>query len=296
LPERHYCRSDDKAAALKVNRHGVLLFAVCVSFTYGLVEACVGWYGHSLALISDAGHMFTDAFALLLAWFATWFSQRPPSKRHTYGFARIEVLAAALNALFMLAIILWIFIEAFERLFHPEAVAGGSVFIVALIGLVLNLVIAFGLSADQGEGDLNTRSALVHVMGDLWGSVGALASGGIIMLTDWTIVDPILSVLISCLVLYSVWSLLKESFLVLMEGVPGHIDLGDIEAALLAEPSIASVTDLHVWNLSSGYIALSAHIAIDALESWPQLCGCIEQMLKTQFKIGHVTIQPEVHS
>ncbi len=274
-----------------------LAFALFITLGYSFVEAAVGYWSGSLALLSDAGHMLTDATALLLALLAGYFMRRPPSKRHSYGFARIEVVTAVINALFMLLVIAAIVYEAIERLHYPTDVDGSSVFIVATIGLLINLLVAFKLSgASHGHGhtNLNTRAALVHVIGDLLGSVAAILAGGIIYFTGWMPIDPILSMVICIIVIRSVYHLLKESFLVLMEGVPEHIDLREINKFLGGLSNIIDVSDLHVWNLSSGYIALTAHVKIKNLAAWPAVLQEAKSGLLNHYGIEHITIQAEM--
>lgn len=274
-----------------------LAFALFITLGYSVVEAVVGYWSGSLALLSDAGHMLTDATALLLAFLAGLFMRRPPSKRHSYGFARIEVVTAVINALFMLLVIAAIVYEAVERLRYPADVDGSSVFIVATIGLLINLLVAFKLSsASHGHGhtNLNTRAALVHVIGDLLGSVAAILAGGIIYFTGWMPIDPILSMVICIIVIRSVYQLLKESFLVLMEGVPEHIDLREINKFLNSLSHVIDVSDLHVWNLSSGYIALTAHIKLKDLAAWPAVLQEAKSGLSDHYGIEHITIQAEV--
>jgi len=274
-----------------------LTIALFLTISYAFVEAFVGYISGSLALISDAGHMITDAVALLLAWLAGKYMHRPPSKTHTYGLARIEVITALVNAIFMLAVIFGIIYEAIVRIKQHTVVDGASVFIVATIGLFINILVAYMLSkSDHGHGhaNLNTRAALVHVIGDLLGSVAAILAGAIIYLTGWMPIDPILSVVICGIVLTSVYKLLRESFLVLMEGVPNHIDLTEVNNFLKNLAGVTNVSDLHIWNLSSGYVALSAHLKIIDLNAWPQLLTEAEKGLAEKFLVKHITIQPEV--
>jgi cobalt-zinc-cadmium efflux system protein len=274
-----------------------LTFAVLLTFGYGLVEAVVGWQYGSLALLSDAGHMFTDSTALLMAWLAGVFMNRPPSKKHSYGYARIEVITALVNAFFMLCVIAVIVYEAIDRIWHQVDVDGGMVFVVAVIGLFINLIVAFRLSHSgdgHGHANLNTRAALVHVIGDLLGSVAAILAGAIIYFTGWMPIDPILSMVICLIVIRSVYHLLKESFLVLMEGVPEHIDLHEVKIFLTELPEVVAVSDLHIWNLSTGYIALTAHMQITDLNHWPNILKQAQLSLQKEFDIRHITIQPEL--
>lgn len=274
-----------------------LTFALLLTISYAFVEAGFGYISGSLALMSDAGHMLTDAAALLLAWLAGIYMQRPPSKKHSYGFMRIEVITALVNALFMIVVIAAIVYEAIERIWHTTHVDGASVFVVATIGLLINIVVAYILAQSNrghGHANLNTRAALVHVIGDLLGSVAAILAGAIIYLTGWMPIDPILSMVICVIVIRSVYKLLKESFLVLMEGVPEHIDLAEVNKFLSSISNIQRVSDLHVWNLSTGYVALSAHVKINDINAWPQILEQIQVGLDNHFTIKHITIQPEV--
>ncbi len=278
----------------KENQHA-LTFALLLTISYAVVEAVVGWMSGSLALVSDAGHMVTDATALLLAWLAGHFMQKPPSSKHSYGLARLEVITALINAAFMLFIIGAIVYAAIDRMWHVVNIQGGMVFVVAVIGLLINLLVAFKLSHghNHGHSNLNTRAALVHVIGDLLGSVAAIIAGAVIYFTGWMPIDPILSMVICLIIIRSVYHLLKESFLVLMEGVPEHINLKEVQEQLSQIEDVILVNDLHVWNLSSGYVALSAHIKIKKLENWPTILKNACTILNNDFGIRHITIQPE---
>lgn len=270
--------------------------AIILTFSYALVEAIAGWYCGSLALMSDAGHMITDVAALLLAWLAGIFMQKPASKKHSYGFLRLEVVTALVNSVLMIVVIVGIIYEAIDRILHHNAeVQGGMVFIVALIGLVVNFVVIYILHHGEEHTNLNTRAALVHVIGDLLGSVAAILAGIIIYFTGWMIVDPLLSMVICVIVIRSVYELLKESFLVLMEGVPKNVDLHEVKKFIINMPKISGISDLHIWNLSSGYILLTAHIKIDYqdISDWGYLLEQLQHGLVEKFGIEHITIQPE---
>lgn len=273
--------------------HGATLWrALLLTFAFAIVEAVTGWWSGSLALMSDAGHMFSDSSALALAALAAWIAHRPPSARHSYGFARAEVIAALLNSVAMLLVIIWIAVEAVSRLRHPMPVAGVPVMAVAALGLMVNLAVAFVLQ--RGEHNINTRAALLHVMGDLLGSLAALAAGVVIYFTNWTLIDPILSLLVAALILFSSLNLLREALHVLMEGVPLEIDLEEVGQALARQQGVCSVHDLHIWTLSSGKVALSAHMELDNINGWSQLLESTRHMLHERFDIDHVTLQPEV--
>jgi cobalt-zinc-cadmium efflux system protein len=269
-----------------------LLLALALTLSFAFVEAAVGWWSGSLALLGDAGHMVTDAFALGFAALAAWISKRPASKRHSYGFGRADVVAAMVNGLFMLVVVLGIVIEAIERFRDPQPVAGAAVIGVALVGLMINIFVAVILS--RGEQTLNTRAAMLHVIGDLLGSLAALIAGIVIYFTGWTPIDPLLSLFICGLIVLSSLRLLREALHVIMEGVPAHIDLARVGKAMVeADPSVIEVHDLHIWALSSGTIALSAHLEVENLSSWDQLLEQQREMLRQQFGIEHVTLQPE---
>lgn len=266
--------------------------ALLLTFAFAIVEAVTGWWSGSLALMSDAGHMFSDSSALGLAALAAWIAHRPPSARHSYGFARAEVIAALLNSVAMLLVIIWIAVEAVSRLRHPMPVAGGPVMLVAALGLIVNLAVAFVLQRE--EHNINTRAALVHVMGDLLGSLAALAAGVVIYFTNWTLIDPILSLLVAALILFSSLNLLREALHVLMEGVPFEINLEEVGLAIAGQAGVHSVHDLHIWTLSSGKVALSAHMELDDINAWAPLLQTTRNMLHERFDIEHVTLQPEV--
>ena len=270
-----------------------LTWALVLTGGFGIVEAVGGWLAGSLALLSDAGHMFTDTAALGLALFAQWIARRPPSARATYGYARAEVLAAFVNALALMALVVFIVVEAVRRLLVPQPVAGGMVLVIALIGMLVNVVSAWILS--RAGGSLNTRSALLHVLSDLLGSVAAVAVGAVIMFTGWTPIDPILSILVSLLIVRSTWQLLAQSTGVLMEGVPAHLDYEEVGRALTQVAGVSAVHDLHVWQMSSDRAALSAHLLIREPAQWPQPLAAAQRLLAQRFDIDHVTLQPTWH-
>jgi len=257
---------------------------------FAVVEAFSGFWSGSLALLGDAGHMVTDSASLGLAAFAVWLAKRPPSRRHTYGLGRVETLAALLNVVFMIVVIVVLSVAAIHRVLQPTAVNGEAVTAVAIVGLLINVGVAWLLM--HGEQTMNTRGALLHVLGDLLGSVAALVAGAVIMFTGWTPIDPLLSLLISVLVLGSSLRLLREVLRALLEGVPAHLSVNDIGQALAAVPGVSSVHDLHVWTLSSNRIALSAHLLVESFSQWPEVLASARHVLHHQ-GIEHVTLQPE---
>ncbi len=250
-----------------------------------------GWWSGSLALLSDAAHMLTDSSALGLAAGAAWLARRPPSSRHSYGLVRAEVLAALFNSLLMLVLIGFIVHEAIDRFGAPRDIKGSAVIGVAVIGLAINLVVAWVLS--RGEHTLNSRAALLHVLGDALGSVAAITAGIVIVTTGWSPIDPLLSLLVAALILVSALRLLREVVHVLMEGVPLHVQLQDVGHDLAKLDGVLRVHDLHVWTLSSGTIALSAHLEIRNLDDWPGILAAARQAMDSQHGIQHVTLQPE---
>ncbi|HKB83277.1 MAG TPA: cation diffusion facilitator family transporter [Burkholderiales bacterium] len=268
-----------------------LIVALVVTLGYASVEFVAGAAFHSLALMSDAGHMLSDALALGLAAFASWVGSRPAGTRHSYGFARAEIVAAFVNGLAMLVIVVVIAVEAVGRLLDPQPVSGLGVIVVAFFGLLANVLVAFLIG--RGERNLNTRAALIHVVGDLIGSVAAITAGAVIYYTGWQPIDALLSLVIAILILGSTVRLVLDALHVLMEGVPAGLRLEEVGYAIGALAGVRAVHDLHVWNISAGQVALSAHVDLDNLDNWAPLLESARQMLKTRFGIAHVTLQPE---
>jgi cobalt-zinc-cadmium efflux system protein len=278
----------------QVSNQNLLLIALVLTLGFSGVEGAAAYFANSLALISDAGHMVTDAAALGLALLAQIISRRPPSPKHSFGFGRAEALAAFVNSIAMLALVVWIMVEAISRFYEPHQVDGLTVTVVAAIGLLMNIVVAWVLSRDKKS--VNTRAALVHVMGDLLGSIAALIAGIVIQLTGWMPIDAILSILVSLLILKSTISILKESYHFLMEGVPLHIDYLQVGKDLKKVPGVLAVHDLHVWEMTPSFPALIGHIEIAQISEWPEIMARINSMLLSKHGIDHVTLQPEVES
>jgi cobalt-zinc-cadmium efflux system protein len=269
--------------------------ALTVTLGYALVELAGGIWSGSLALASDAGHMFSDALALGLAAGAAWLARRPPGAKHSYGLARAEVIGASLNGLLMLAIIMVLVVQAVQRLLEPREVQAIAVMIIAAIGLVVNGAVAFILSrGGRSAADLNVRGALLHVMGDLLSSIAALLAGAVVYATGWLTIDPILSLVIALLILLTTLRLLRDTLHVLMEGVPSAVDFAEIGAALAGLHGVAVVHDLHVWSIGSDRAALSAHLEIERLDEWPAILNGAQALLRERFGIEHVTLQPEL--
>lgn len=262
-----------------------------LTLAYAAVEAGVGWWAGSLALVADAGHMVNDAAALTLAAVAAWLVRRPASARHSYGFGRAEFLAALVNSLGLLILVAWIAVSAVQRLYHPQPVIGEAVSLAAAVGLAINLLVAWLLS--RGERNLNTRAALLHVLGDLLGSVAALLSGIVIAFTGWTPMDPLLSLGISALIVVSSLRLLREALHGLMEGTPFNIAPEEVGRALATVPGVASVHDLHIWSVASEQVMLSAHLVVRDLRQWETVLEACHTLLAERFAIQHATLQPE---
>ncbi|MFZ1641175.1 MAG: cation diffusion facilitator family transporter [Candidatus Contendobacter sp.] len=269
----------------------VLWLATGLTLIYAGVEAGVGWWAGSLALVADAGHMVNDAAALALAAAAAWLARRPASARHSYGFGRAEFLAALINSLGLLVLVAWITVSAVQRLRDPQPVIGEAVSLAAAAGLAINLLVAWLLS--RGERNLNTRAALLHVLGDLLGSVAALLSGIVIAFTGWMPIDPLLSLGIGALIVASSLRLLREALHGLMEGTPFTLAPEEVGRALATVPGVASVHDLHIWSVAPERLMLSAHLVVRDLREWEGVLDACHALLTERFAIQHATLQPE---
>ena len=265
--------------------------AAILTVAFAAVEAFGGWWTGSLALLSDAGHMVTDGAALGLGALAAWIARRPPSQRHSYGFGRVEVLAAALNAASMLVIVALLAFEAVGRLKAPSEVNGEVAAVIAFAGLVVNLAVLRWLAPHSH--DLNARAAKLHVVGDVLGSLAALASGAIIALSGWTLADPISSLVICALIALSSVRLLREGVHALMEGVPHGVSVDTVGREIASVEGVVSVHDLHVWTLSGSRAALSAHVVVCSMAQWERTLRELQARLHERFGIDHVTLQPE---
>ena len=266
-----------------------LLIALVLTIGFSIVEFIAGWRSGSLALLADAGHMVTDGASLGISALAAWLAARPPSRRHTYGLGRAELLAALFNALTMLVVVLGIAIEAWRRLHDQGQIDGATVSVVAVIGLLVNLLVAWILS--RAEQSLNTRAALLHVMGDVLGSLAAIAAGSVIWFTGWTPIDPLLSILIAGLILFSSVRLLREALHATLDGVPLHLDIEVLGRALAGVPGVTEVHDLHVWPIAAERLALSAHVRVHSLADWAEVLVALSAVASAQ-GIEHVTFQP----
>jgi cobalt-zinc-cadmium efflux system protein len=257
-----------------------------------IVELAGGVISHSLALLSDAGHVLTDIVALGLAWFATVQAERPANERKTYGYHRIGILAALANAVTLILIVLAIAYEAYRRLQQPPAVTPTLMFVAAAVGIAVNLYIAVGFRK-EGRENLNVRAALLHVLGDVGASVGVIIGGLVIVLTRWYPADPIISLGIAVLI---AWRILRETVDILMEATPKGLNVAQLVRDVVRVPGVADVHDLHVWSIAGGMNALSAHVQVEGdqpLSTCDELLGTLNGILANRYKITHTTIQFE---
>ncbi|MGM0714967.1 cation diffusion facilitator family transporter [Brevibacillus parabrevis] len=270
------------------------LFASFLIITvFLIVETIGGFLTNSLALLSDAGHMLSDALALLLSLVALHFAARPPSAQKTFGMKRFEILAALTNGVTLVLISLFIFWEGFQRLLQPPEVASGKMIIIASVGLLANIAAAFVLMRGDYKDNVNVRSAYLHVLGDMLGSVGAILGGVLMLAFGWYIADPIISIVVAFLIMLSAWRVTKESVNILLEGAPSRIDTTKVEARLGQLDGVVKVHDLHVWTVTSGFDSLTCHLIVeDDLPSYPILAAALA-LLQKEFGITHATIQIE---
>jgi len=275
------------------NKKG-LIIALLITVGILLLEFFGGLMTNSLALLSDSGHMLSDASSLALSLIAIWFAAKPASPNKTYGFYRFEILAALFNGVTLFVIAGFIIWEAVQRFFNPPTVASGSMMLIASIGLFANLLSAWVL---MRKGDVkhnvNVRSAYLHVIGDALGSVGAIAAGFIMWLFGWYIADPIISILVALLILKGAWGVLKHSIHILMEGTPVTIDQNEVKKALKSIEGVKDVHDLHIWTITSGLDSLSCHILIEDHHDSQKVLQAAIHMIEEKFKILHTTIQIE---
>lgn len=263
-----------------------------------LIAETVGAYvSGSLSLLADAGHVLTDLGALGLAWVATRLSARPASAVHTFGFHRSGILAALANAVTLLVMAVLISIEAVQRLGHPQPVQALTMLPVAVVGLAVNVGLGVYL-ARSGSDNVNVQAAMLHVVGDALASVGVIVAGLVIWQTGWLAIDPLLSLLIAVMIGVGAWRIVTETVTVLMEGVPKHLDVGQVSAALQELDGVRQIHDLHVWTIGSGLTALSCHVLIDDqhLSQGASIIQRMTDLLADRFHIHHVTIQPECES
>jgi cobalt-zinc-cadmium efflux system protein len=271
-----------------------LAIALAITLTFLIAEVVGGLLTGSLALLADAGHMATDAAALVLALFALWLARRPPTPRRSFGLARAEILAALANAAALIAVTFYVFWEAIRRLSDPPAVESGPMLAIASAGLVANAASAWVLSrGGDHEANLNLRGAFLHVLGDLLGSLGAIVAALIMLATGWYLADPLLSLGIGSLILWGAWRLLRESVEVLLEAAPVGVEPDEVRRAMESVRGVVGVHDLHVWTVTSGLTALSGHVEVTGERAWHDVLIDLATLLRTRFGIAHVTLQPE---
>lgn len=275
------------------NKRG-LIIALSITTIIMILEFFGGLFTNSLALLSDSGHMLSDASSMALSLVAIWFASRPPSSNKTYGYYRFEILAALFNGVTLFVIAGFIVKEAIQRFNDPPTVASGTMMIIAFIGLAANLLSAVTLlkKADVKE-NINLKSAYIHIIGDALGSVGAILAGLLMLLFDWYIADPIISVIVALLILKSAWGVLKQSIHVLMEGSPLMINKEEVLAILENIEGVKNVHDLHVWTITSGLDTLSCHILIEDKKDEQEVLQEAINLIRDNYKIEHTTIQIE---
>jgi len=272
----------------------VLWWSLIATGVFVVIEFIAGIQAHSLALLSDAGHNFTDALALLLAWFGFHLQAKPADEVKTFGYHRAGVLTAFVNALTLVALAAWIFYEGYHRLLRPQPVRETVMMIVAGAGLVLNGGIMWGLRIARRH-DINIRSAFVHMLGDLLGSIGIVIGAAAIRYTGWQQIDPVLSILIGALIVWTAWDIIQESLNILLEGLPRGLDLQSVTSAMREVEGVLDVHDLHIWCLGSNTRALSCHVQIEDLPPSASDCTlkCLNDLLAERFQICHTTVQFE---
>jgi cobalt-zinc-cadmium efflux system protein len=270
-------------------------FAVTLTVAFVIGEAIAGYFAHSLALLSDAGHNFADAAALGFSWYALWIAKKPSNPAMTYGYHRVGILAALVNAVSLVVIALLIFWEAINRLRNPEPVHGWLMIIIAAVAVAVNLVIGFWLHAGARH-DINVRSAYLHMMGDAISALGVVVAGIVVVSSGWHLADPIISFLIGGLILASSWGVLKESVNILLEGAPHGMDMAAVEKCIGSVPGVLGVHDLHVWTVGPGAVACSCHVLVaeQTIREGQQILKAVVKELGHHHNINHATVQVEV--
>lgn len=280
----------DHAHAGRGSSARALLLTLGLTATYTVAEVIGGLLTGSLALLADAGHMLSDTGSIAVALVAIWLARRPATAKRSFGFKRAEILAALFNGVTLVAISIWIFIEAVDRLADPPEVLGGWMLVIALGGVLINVAGALIL-ARGGRGSLNLQAALRHVLADLLGSVGVIVAAIVILTTGWVYADPLISVLIGALVAASSWGVLRDSVSILLEATPSGIDAKEVEAKLLSVDGVTNVHDLHIWTITSGFPALAAHVLVETGEDCHGKRRELERLLDSEFHIDHTTLQ-----
>ncbi len=288
----HACGHDHHVTVNHDNKKRVM-WAMILTLGFMLVEVIGGLISGSLALLADAGHMFSDGLALMLSWLAFKFSEKAADQTRSFGWHRFQILAAFVNGLSLLLIATWIIIEAVKRFFSPIEVMATPMLVIACMGLVINLIVFKILSGGDQE-NLNMKSAIIHVIGDLLGSVAAILAATLIMAFGWHKADPILSILVAVLIIRSGWSVVKKSTHILLEGTPNNINDTQIKQQLMqAIPSITDVHHIHVWSLTNDIKIMTLHVQVDEIQQETDVLKNIKSVIKDQFHIQHTTIQVE---
>ncbi|MEJ9232095.1 cation diffusion facilitator family transporter [Peribacillus butanolivorans] len=280
----HHHHSENKKA---------LLASFLLISTFMVVEVIGGFMTNSLALLSDAGHMLSDAAALGLSYTAIRLGEKKATQTKSYGYKRFEIIAACLNGLTLIVISVFIFIEAIRRFVNPPEVQSLGMLMISIIGLLVNIIAAWILMSGDKDDNLNVRSAFLHVIGDMLGSVGAIAAALLIYFFDWGIADPIASVVVAMLIIVSGVRVVRDSFHILMEGTPDQVDMEEVKTSLKELPNVSDVHDLHIWTITSGFLTMSCHVVIDKNGNHDTVLAEAQKLLHDQFGIEHSTIQVE---
>lgn len=288
------CELHDPSNRPQKNKN-FLIIVLALTLIFFLVELIGGLWTNSLALLSDAGHMLSDIAALGLGLFAIWVSSKPAHKKKTFGYYRAEVLAAFVNGAVLVVIVIIIFHEAYERILAPVKVKNIPMLIIASIGLIINIIGAFILSRG-GKDNINIRGVFVHVLGDALGSLGAMSAGIVIWLKGWMWFDPLVSFFIGSIIIYSAWRLLWDTVHILMQGVPGHINVEEIKKSMLKVEGVKGICDLHIWTLTPHVDMLSAHVVVEDIIQSMKILGKLQRTLQESYGLEHVTIQIEDES
>ena len=284
-----------------VHHHGAtdvgkrLAWSTAITCGFVLVEAITGYSSHSLALLSDAGHNFADALALIIAWYGVWIAQKPSTARRTFGYHRVGTLAALVNSVSLVVIALLIFWEAAHRLGQTGSVHSRPMIVVASLAIVMNAAISLWLRHDAKQ-DLNVRGAYIHMLGDAISALGVVVAGVIVALTGSSLADPLVSILIGLLILGSSWGILRESVDVLLEATPAGMNIVEVEKTIAQIHGVLAVHDLHVWTVGSGMICCSCHVMVNeqSIRSGENVLRGVTEQLRSNFGIAHSTIQVEV--
>ena len=279
---------DSRAQRTQQRRN--LLIVLLMTGTFMVIEVIGGLLTQSLALLADAGHMLTDVAALGLSAFAMWMAARLSTSEKSYGYHRAEILAVATNSVVLLLLAIWILYEAYRRVFEPPHVLGVPMLLIGFVGLAVN-VASMKLLAGESASSLNVRSAYLEVLSDAISSVGVILGGVTIWLTGWFLIDPLLSAGISVFIVWRTWALLIQAVHVLMEGVPTHLDAKEVGQAMAGVPGVKGIHDLHIWTITSGLDALSAHVVVSVGEDRDAVLERLQQLLRDGFRIDHVTLQ-----